>query len=73
MPITCPTLGHTFDTPAARIATVGICPICGASYAVNPDDTIRRATAADTVPLSEADRDTLRKARPFDRRGRARR
>jgi predicted amidohydrolase len=72
MPITCPAQGHTFDTPAVRIANVGICPVCGDSYAVNQDGTIRRATAADTVPLSEADRDTLRKARPFTRRGQKR-
>lgn len=49
--------------PAARIANVGICPNCGASFAFDADGTIRRATAADTTALSEADRQTLRKAR----------
>jgi hypothetical protein len=76
MPITCPVYGHPFTTPAAQVGAVAICPICGSSIVLarprDPDSAARRATAADTTALPPSALETLRKARPFDRRGRAR-
>lgn len=73
MPITCPANAHVMEAPAARVGLVIVCPICGRSAVLVDDNTARIATAADTTPLTEGERDTLRQARPFDRRGRARR
>lgn len=63
MPITCPATDHTFEAPAVRVGPVGICPVCGRSIAFDEDGSVRLATAADTVPLTEPERNLLRKAR----------
>jgi hypothetical protein len=62
MPISCPVCQVTSPEPAAQIGAVAICPHCTSSIVIEPAG-FRRATAADTVPLSEHDRNTLRKAR----------
>jgi hypothetical protein len=62
MSISCPVCQVTSPAPAAQIGAVAICPHCGSSIVIDGAG-IRRATAADTVPLSEHDRNTLRTAR----------
>lgn len=62
MPIICPA-GHTLSEPTTRIGDVGVCPECRQSFAFNADGSTRRATAADTVNLTEDERQTLRAAR----------
>ena len=59
--ITCPVC-HRTSTPAAQIGAVLICSMCGASL-VDDGDQVRRATGDDTLALTEAERQTLRKAR----------
>lgn len=59
---TCPVCELTAD-PAAQVRDVAVCGHCGASMRIGPDGTASRATAADTLALSEAERQTLRKAR----------
>lgn len=59
---TCPVCEMTAE-PAAQIRTVAICRHCGSSLVVAPDGTASRATAADTLALSEPERQTLRTSR----------
>lgn len=63
-PITCVACGHTMQQPAAQVGSVLICAnqTCGASL-VDEGGLIRRATAADTTTLSDAELQTLRQAR----------
>lgn len=66
--IACPVCGVTAE-PAAQVRQILICanPSCGASLVDMADGTIprlvRRATAADTTTLSDAELQTLRTAR----------
>lgn len=48
---------------AVQVATIAICAACGSSLHVDHDGSVRRATAAETTELSDADLQTLRKAR----------
>lgn len=59
---TCPVCETTAD-PAAQVRTVAVCGHCGASLTIAPDGTASRATAVDTLALTEPERQTLRKAR----------
>lgn len=49
--------------PAAQAETLAVCANCGASIHSDPDGTLRRATAVETSDLSDADLETLRRAR----------
>lgn len=52
------------DAPyAVQVATIAVCAACGASLHVDQDGSVRRATAAETTELSDADLQTLRTAR----------
>lgn len=62
-PVPCPVCQETIAEPAVRVATIAVCPYCGASLHVDQDGTMRRATAAETTDLSDADLQTLRRAR----------
>ena len=63
MPITCPACHDLMQEPAARVGPVAVCPNCGRSFVITEDGPAHLATAADTVPLTEAERTTLRRAR----------
>lgn len=59
--MTCPACGNTADTEPV-VGVLAICPYCLASLVVEGYH-YRRATAGDTVTLSEAELAQLRKAR----------
>jgi len=65
--IRCPVCHDDMPAPAARVGNVAVCPSCGASFVIEAvidgQTRTRRATAADTTVLSDADLQTLRKAR----------
>lgn len=61
--IHCPACHDDMQQPAARVGAVAVCPKCGASFVIETDGATRRATAADTTALTDAERQTLRKAR----------
>jgi hypothetical protein len=49
--------------PAVQVGALAVCAHCGGSFVILEDGTARRATGADTLHLSAADLETLRKAR----------
>lgn len=49
--IPCPICGASGE-PAERIGDVAVCAACGSSLVIEATGTVRRATAADTEPLS---------------------
>lgn len=53
------------QAPAARVRNVAVCPTrtCGASFVIEGDGSTRLATRVDIEPLSDAELQTLRKAR----------
>jgi hypothetical protein len=59
---TCPVCWQTAEL-AAQIRSVAVCASCGASFVIEADGSNRRATATDTTALTDAERQTLRKAR----------
>jgi hypothetical protein len=62
-PITCAVCHDTMQEPAAQVGTIVVCPYCGSSLHQDDDGSVRRATAAETTELSDADLQTLRRAR----------
>jgi hypothetical protein len=71
--LTCPHCHYTMDQPAARVGDVAVCgnpdpTACGgtagrATFVVVDGDKTRLATVDDTTALTDAARETLKKAR----------
>lgn len=61
-PLQCPVC-HITAEPVAVVGAVAVCGECGASLHVDETGAVRRATAAETTELSDADLQTLRRAR----------
>jgi len=60
--IACPACVRASE-PAARIGPLAVCGLCGASVVVEPDGTVRRATARDTDGLALSELAILSTAR----------
>jgi ABC-type ATPase involved in cell division len=60
---TCAACEQTADEPLAKVVSIAVCGLCGASNVINADGTTRLATGADTTVLNDAELRTLRIAR----------